>query len=190
MSESVRKSPVHLWLIAALCVAPVVASYIAYYWVIPASYTNYGDLLETKPLPRVPLQLVDGTPFELERLKGKWLLLMVDSGGCDDHCRRKLFNMRQLRLTQGKNMERIERVWLIDDGLTPVAATTGDYAGTWLVRAAGNELLKRLPAQRSLADHIYVIDPLGNLVLRYPRAAEPQRIIKDLERLLKASRIG
>src|SRR5688572_12209562 len=101
MSENARRSRISLWLIGALCAAPVVASYVAFYFMPPASYTNYGELLETRPLPPARLQLTDGMAFELERLKGKWLLLMVDSGNCDEFCRRKLFNLRQLRLTQG-----------------------------------------------------------------------------------------
>jgi len=190
MSENAPRSRISLWLIGALCVAPVVASYVAFYFMPPARYTNYGELLETKLLPQARLQLTDGTEFRMDLLKGKWLLLMVDSGECDEFCRRKLFNLRQLRLTQGKNMERIERVWLVNDELTPPAAMMSEYQGTWVVRAAGSELLKQLPVQGALADHIYIVDPLGNLVLRYPRHAEPSRIIKDLDRLLKASRVG
>ena len=190
MSENVPRSRINLWLIGALCVAPVVASYVAFYLLPPAGHTNYGELLETRPLPQARLQLIDGTPFQLDRLKGKWLLLMVDSGGCDEYCRRKLLNLRQLRLTQGKDMDRIERVWLFNDNTAPPAAVITDFPGTWLVRAAGSELLAQLPAQRTPADHIYVVDPLGNLVLRYPRDADPTKIIKDLARLLKTSRIG
>jgi cytochrome oxidase Cu insertion factor (SCO1/SenC/PrrC family) len=190
MSENAPRSRISLWLIAALCVAPVVASYVAFYFMPPAGHTNYGELLETRPLPDAHLQLIDGTAFQLSRLKGKWILLTVDAGGCDEFCRRKLFTLRQLRLSQGKDMERIERAWLISDDVMPPAAALNAYPGTWLVRAAGSELIKSLPAGRSPADHIYIIDPLGNLVLRYPRDADPTRIIKDLARLLKASRIG
>ncbi len=190
MSEKARSSRTSLWLIGALCVAPVVASYVAFYFAPPASHTNYGELLATGPLPDARLQLADGTAFQFSRLKGKWVLLMVDSGRCDGYCQRKLFDLRQLRLTQGKDRERIERAWLIADDVAPAAAVVGDFPGTWLIRAAGSELLGHLPAERALADHIYVVDPLGNLVLRYPRDADPSRIIKDLARLLKTSRIG
>lgn len=190
MSKNARSSRTSLWLIAALCVAPVLASYIAFYFAPPAAHTNYGELLATKPLPEARLQLADGTAFEFSRLRGKWVLLMVDSGKCDEFCRRKLFNLRQLRLAQGRDMERIERAWLISDNAAPPASVAGDFQGTWLIRAAGSELLGHLPAGRAWADHIYVVDPLGNLVLSYPRDADPTRIIKDLARLLKASRIG
>ena len=190
MSENARGSRINLWLIGVLCAAPVVASYFAFYYAPPAGHTNYGELLATGPLSDARLQLADGTPFQLSRLRGKWVLLMVDSGHCDEFCRRKLFGLRQLRLTQGKDKERIERAWLIADDVAPAAAVVGDFPGTWLIRAAGSELLGQLPAARALADHIYVVDPLGNLVLRYPRDADPGGIIKDLARLLKTSRIG
>jgi cytochrome oxidase Cu insertion factor (SCO1/SenC/PrrC family) len=190
MSENARRSRTNLLLVGALCAAPVIASYVAYYFVSPGSHTNYGELMETRPLPAARLQLTDGTVFQLERLKGKWLLLMVDSGGCNDFCQRKLFTIRQLRLAQGKDMERIERAWLISDAVAPSAAVMSSFQGTWMIRAAGSELLAQLPVKSALADHIYVVDPLGNLVLRYPRDADPLKIVKDLARLLKTSGIG
>ncbi len=190
MSEDARSSRASLWLIGALCAAPVVASYVAYYFAPPAGHTNYGKLLATGPLSDARLELADGTAFQFGRLRGKWVLLMVDSGHCDEFCRRKLFGLRQLRLTQGKDMQRIERAWLISDNVAPTAAVVADFPGTWLIRAAGSELLGQLPAGGALADHIYLIDPLGNLVLRYPRDADPSGIIRDLVRLLKTSRIG
>lgn len=190
MPENARRSRIALWLVGALCAAPVVASYVAYYFLSHERHTNYGELMETRPLPAARLQLLDGAAFQLSRLSGKWILLMVDAGGCDAFCERKLFTIRQLRLAQGKDMERIERVWLISDDVAPPAAAVSGFQGTWMVRAAGSELLVQLPAKGALTDHLYVIDPLGNLVLRYPRDADPLKIIKDLTRLLKTSRIG
>ena len=87
-------------------------------------------------------------------------------------------------------MARIERAWLISDDVAPPAAVVSRYPGTWMIRAAGSGLLGQLPVKGALADHIYVVDPFGNLVLRYPRDADPLKIIKDLSRLLKTSRIG
>jgi len=190
MSESARGNRINLWLIGALCAAPVVASYFVFYVMPPAGHVNYGELMNARPLPPARLQLIDGSAFELSRLQGKWILLMVDSGRCAEDCRRKLFTLRQLRLAQGKDMERIERVWLIDDDVAPARELAADYEGTWQVRAAGSELLRQLPVGSALADHLYVVDPHGNLVLRYARDADPTRIIKDLTRLLRASRIG
>jgi cytochrome oxidase Cu insertion factor (SCO1/SenC/PrrC family) len=190
MSEKTAKGRKTLWLILVLCAAPVVASYLAFYFAPPAGHTNFGDLLNAPPLPDANLKLVDGTPFQLGQLRGKWILLMADASQCLDQCQRKLFTLRQLRLTQGKDMDRIERAWLITDD-APVAARLEDnFRGTWFVRAPAGDVPKRLPAERAVDEYIYVIDPLGNIVLRYARDAEPAKIIKDLTRLLKTSRIG
>ena len=190
MSERAPKNRGSLLLIAALCIAPVAASYFVYYVAPPAGHTNYGELMNTAPLPDASLRLADGSVFGMRQLRGKWVLLTTDSAQCGEACRRKLFMLRQLRLSQGKDMERIERVFLITDEAAVAGGVADDFRGTWLVRAAASELLKALPAQRPQADYIYVIDPLGNIVLRYTRDADPGRLIKDLTRLLKTSGIG
>jgi cytochrome oxidase Cu insertion factor (SCO1/SenC/PrrC family) len=185
-----KRNKATLWLILGLAAAPVAASYFLYYFWPPARTVNYGELIEPRPLPDPSLALADGTAFKLSRLRGKWVLVSVDSGRCDERCDRKLLYMRQLRLTQGKDMERIERAWLISDDIVPRPDALGPYPGTWAVRAAGAGLLEQFPAQEAASDHIYLIDPLGNLMMRFPRDPEPGRMIKDLSRLLKASRIG
>jgi cytochrome oxidase Cu insertion factor (SCO1/SenC/PrrC family) len=190
MSENAPRNLASLWLIIALCVAPVAASYLAYYFFLPSGQVNYGELVGTHPLPASRLKLDDGTAFALSDLRGKWVLVAVDAGGCAKLCRDKLFALRQLRLTQGREMNRIERVWLISDSAAIPPDVTTEFKGTWLARAAGSELVKALPANPSPEEHLYLIDPLGNVVLRYARDADPSRIIKDLTRLLKTSRIG
>lgn len=183
-----KRSSATLWLIVALAAAPVAASYLLYYFWAPARTVNYGELIEARPLPDVPLALADGSPFRLSQLRGKWVLVSLDSGQCDALCDRKLLYMRQLRLTQGKERERVERVWLILDGIAPGAAAE-PYAGTWMVRADA-ALAGLFPTPGKPSDHIYVVDPLGNVMMRFPRDPEPRSMIKDLQRLLKASQVG
>ena len=185
-----KRSRAALWLIIAVTAAPVAASYLLYYLWAPGRTVNYGELIEPRPLPELPLTLLDGSPFRLSQLRGRWVLAMLDSGRCDAACNTKLLYMRQLRLTQGKDMERVERVWFIVDGTAPRPEAVEPYRGTWLVRAGGGVVAKRFPAPEAVSDHIYVIDPLGNLMMRYPRDPDPRRMIRDLTRLLKASRIG
>jgi hypothetical protein len=87
-------------------------------------------------------------------------------------------------------MERVERAWLLEDDVAPSAGVTREYEGTTQIAAQGSALLRLLPASAAPRDHIYIIDPLGNVVLRYPRDPDPNRMKKDLSRLLRASRIG
>ena len=77
-----------LWLMIAVAAAPVAASYLAYYFWQPARTANYGELLEAGPLPDPQLALADGTPFRLSQLRGKWVLVSVDTGRCDANCDR------------------------------------------------------------------------------------------------------
>jgi hypothetical protein len=189
-SPAKRPGRLALWLIVALTVAPVAASYILYYTWEPEQTVNHGELIEPRPLPDPPLAPVDGAPpLQLSQLKGKWVLVSVDGGRCDAHCEQKLLYMRQLRLTQGKNMDRVERLWLVSDDAPAREAKALAAEGTRIARA-GAELARAFPAARSAADHIYVVDPLGNLMMRFPRDPEPRLMIKDLARLLKASQIG
>jgi cytochrome oxidase Cu insertion factor (SCO1/SenC/PrrC family) len=191
MSDAPRKkrSLRSLWLIVALTAAPVAASYLLYYFWQPGRTANYGELIEPRPLPDPKLTLAGGAPFQLSQLRGKWLLVSVDSGRCDAHCDRKLLYLRQLRLTQGKNAERVERVWLVSDDAAPRNEAFSLYQGTWVVRAEAG-LLQHFPARGTVSDHIYLVDPLGNLMMRFPRDPDPRLMIKDLARLLKASQIG
>ena len=183
-ARSRRTARLNLIALATIALLPFVGSWLLYWLWEPDAHVNYGELI-------APLSLAEiRAPEELSKLRGRWVFLTVDSGACNEHCRRKLYVMRQVRLTQGQNMERIERAWLIDDGGAPAADLLAEHAGMHVVQAQGNELLSKLPVAGMLRDHIYLIDPLSNVMLRYPRDADASRMKKDLTRLLKASRIG
>ena len=177
-------------LILALCALPTAAAWLAYFAWPPESRANYGELIEPRQLRDPELRLLDGSSFRLSQLRGKWVMLQIDSGTCGGRCRKKLLYMRQVRLAQGKAMARIERVWLLEDPVAPEGVLVREFEGTQIALADGNAILAEFPAARSQTDHIYIVDPLGNLVLRFPAAPDPRRIVKDLARLLRASRIG
>ena len=187
-ATTAKKSRTSLWLLAAVCIAPVVASYIAYYFWRPAGHVNYGELLPPKPMPDPAVTLVDGTPFRLSALKNKWVLLVAQPGGCDPYCQQQLIYLRQLRLAQGKESDRVERVWLVIDNAMPDPKLLADFPGMYTVRAAATPLVAALPAPRTPADHIYIVDVLGNLMMRYPRDADPRKMLKDIARLLRHSK--
>lgn len=190
-ADPVKRGRIKLLALAAFFALPVLGGYLAFFldWA-PGSATNYGTLLPPRPLADVQLQSADRPPFKFSELRGKWLLVQFDAGACDAYCERKLYFMRQVRKALGKDMTRVERVWLITDEQTPKAALRDAIEGTRLVRPAGDAFFSAFPAERANADHIYLVDPLGNLMLRFPRDPDPSRMLKDMKRLLKVSRIG
>ncbi len=183
-----------LFAVLAVCAFPLVASYVTYYVIKPQSRTNYGTLLDPRlyPMPELAATTLDGKPQAPDAFKGKWIMLQVDHGECREPCKKKLFEMRQLRLMQGKEMDRIERVWLITDEQPIDTILMREFDGTRMIRAKPDALKAWLPVEQntSIADHIYLIDPLGNLMMRFPKDADPSKVKKDLSKLLKASSIG
>ena len=183
-----------MFAIIAVCAAPMIASYFTYYVVKPQSRTNYGDLLDPAQyaIPELGSTALDGTPTTLDAYKGKWLMVQVDSGDCQKACKDKLFELRQLRLMQGKEMERIERVWLISDDKPLDTQALRPFDGTRMLRVKPELLKAWLPAEAgtTAADHIYLIDPRSNLMMRFPKDADPNKVKTDLSKLLRASAIG
>ncbi len=171
--------------------APVAMSYIWYFFVHPANGQIYGTLLEVAPVVDAKVQDDDGQPASLDQLKGKWVLVAQDGGACTATCRDKLYGLRQVRAALGHDDIRVERVLLLDDAAALPASVKADYAGTHFLRVQGTPLATALAdAADTSHAHFWVIDPLGNLVLRYPANADLKRVLKDMERLLKASQIG
>ena len=188
-TEDRRRGRRIAFVILALCAAPTVAAWLAYFVWQPQSRLNYGELIEARAISDPELRRLDGGAFRLSQLRGRWVLLQIDSGACAEGCGKKLLYMRQVRLAQGKDAGRIERMWLLADAAPPDAALLRNHEGLRVARAPG-PLLAEFPAARSPYYHIYLLDPLGNLVLRFPSDPDAQRMMKDLARLLRASRIG
>jgi len=167
-----------LVLLGAFFLLPMAASWVAWrFELVPGTAGNYGTLLPPRPVLRAPVAA----------LKGKWVLVQFDGGACSEHCERKLYIMRQVRRAQGREMHRVERLWLVTDSARPRAQLLAAIEGTVIEPApAGADF----PAEGTVLDHIYLLDPLGNLMMRFPRDPDPSRMIKDLQRLLKVSGFG
>jgi hypothetical protein len=180
--------------VLAVCAAPMIFSYLTYYVIKPTGRTNYGELLDPRqhPIPALGATELDGKPAALDAFKGKWIMLQVGPGDCPKQCTDQLIAMRQLRLMQGKGMERIERVWLVSDQ-NPLSIELMKWIdGTHMLRVKPEALARWLPVEAGgkVDDHMYLIDPLGNLMMRFPKDADPKKVSKDLGKLLKASAIG
>ncbi len=174
-----------VFLIAALSVAPVVAAYVVYYHFPRQPAANYGTLLPTAPAPPITGTRSDGSPFRLDELQGHWVLLWSNPPDCGPACDKLAYASRQARTMQGKDQDRIVRAVLVT-GDADLPALLPPHPDLVVIRVAGNALAS-LPGR---AGTLYVIDPLGNFVLRYPDDPNIRGLADDLGRLLKASRIG
>ncbi len=177
-------------LLLGVFAVPVIAAYLAYFGWRPAGHTNYGDLLKVAPLQHTAGTTLDGAPFNLDALQGKWLMVHVGATGCDADCAQQLYLMRQIRIAQGREQSRIERLWVLTDTTRPDPALLREHPGLLVWRPDDAAFAGQFPASHDRSEHIYLVDPLGNLMLRFPAEVDPKRMMKDLKLLLKASQIG
>ena len=194
--EAARRTVQGRWRLlglAAVCAAPIIASYFTYYVVRPDGRRNYGELIEPqRPLPRITATALDGKPASLEALRGQWLLISVAPGNCDAACEKHLYLQRQLRDSLGKEKERVDWVGLVSDQSPLRPALLPALSPATVLRVPGESLADWLPPAQGhgLHEHLYLVDPLGNLMLRFPAAldtASAPQAKRDLDRLMRAS---
>ncbi len=182
-----------LVLLMLVCAAPVIASYFTYYVVRPDARRNFGELIQPqRPVPELAATALDGQALVLSTLKGQWLLVSVGSGACGPACEQQLYLQRQLRESLGKEKERVDRVWLVTDAQALPTTLQEGLKGATVLRVAPAQLAQWLePAPgHTLAEHLYVVDPMGNWMMRLPAQldlASAAKAKRDLERLLRAS---
>lgn len=179
--------------IVIVCSLPIIAACFAYFVLRPQGQAALGELISpVRLMPATPLQMLDGTVKTLEPLKGQWLLVSVAPGVCDEDCRQRLFLQRQLREILGKDKDRVDRVWLISDQQNPPAELARPLTEMSVLRAPESVLKDWLevPAGKSVTDFLFVVDPLGNTMMRFPArfdSTQANKARRDLERLLRAS---
>lgn len=189
-----RKGRWKMLVVLLVCAAPVIASYFTYYVIRPEGRRNFGALIE--PQQAMPAALMartlDGQEVPATALKGQWLLLSTSSAACDAQCETHLYLQRQLRESLGREKERLDWVWLINDGAQPSAALKTALQPAQVLQVEASALQTWLqPADgHNLSDHLYVVDPMGHWMLRFPAHLDKDSAPKakrDLERLLRAA---
>jgi hypothetical protein len=182
-------------LVLLICAAPVIASYLTYFVIRPQGRTNYSELIQPQQaLPAdLPLTDLQGQPVKAETLKNQWLLVVVSGGACDAECEKNLWLQRQLRESLGREKERLDKVWLIDDGVAPRSQTVQavDIVGapTTVLHVRREALAAWLQpaASHALEDHLYIVDPMGNWMMRVPPQPDAAKLKRDIEKLMRGS---
>jgi cytochrome oxidase Cu insertion factor (SCO1/SenC/PrrC family) len=192
--------------IALMFFAPLAVCFYLYYGQVgwrPGGRVNAGDLIEPpRPLPLLALPLLEGGATHADLLRRKWTLLYAASGPCADRCQASLYHTRQVRIALDRDMDRVQRVLIADDGCCDGAFLHTQHPDLIAVRngPAAAPLLALLPDHPSpsaasgsgaaQAPRVYLIDPLGNLMMSYAADAKPKGMLEDLKRLLRLSSIG
>jgi len=188
-----RKGRWMLMLVVLICAAPILASYFTFYVVKPGGGRQYGDLIEpVRLLPSWNAATLEGQAVSMSSLKDQWLFVSVGSGLCNAECEKRLFVQRQLHKMLNKDSARVDRVWLVTDAATPTPELIKALQGATVLRAKADEVAAWLEpsAGHLLEEHLYVVDPMGRWMMRFPPELNDQSVSgmkRDLERLLRAS---
>jgi hypothetical protein len=180
--------------LAGLFLLPLVISFVLYYagW-RPIGSAAHGELLDPpRALPRAVLSRLTGTSGESSVFTDQWALVYVGDGGCDLPCRNALHVMRQTRLLLNQDMGRVRRVFLITAECCDRALLEREHLGIEAFDASGPRavaLLREFP-EAARANSLFVVDPLGNLVLSFDTRKPPRGLLSDLKQLLRLSHIG
>lgn len=172
--------------IALAVVVPVALAYVVYAFALRESFTNYGELLPTRTAPPIAATLGDGAALRIDAPSGVWRVVVVAEVACDATCARQLYATRQARTIQGRERERVQRIWLATGSAAPSQALLAEHPDLVVARTTSEQVALLPRGPRS----IYLIDPLANQVLAWPADPDIKATAADLARLLKASRIG
>ncbi len=166
----------------------------------PWSTKNNGDLITpARPVTELTMQTIEGSPFTLKDMVGKWVMVYIGQPECDKPCKINLYNIRQTRLGQKGEHDRIERLYIMvgDEVPTALKTTLNDYNGMKIVRVDNATLPKLLSSFKTnngipanTANRVYLVDPIGNFMMKYEQGFDPRGLAKDLELLLKVSLVG
>lgn len=191
--ERTRSGRWKMLAVLLVCAAPVVASYFTYYVLRPTQQRSFGELIADQPsLPDVQAQTLDGRSVSLQSLKGQWLLISTSHAACEQRCQDHLYLQRQLRETLGREKDRLDWVWLVNDEQPvpdSIRPALNQATALRLPAAAISNWLKP-EAGHALDEHLYLVDPQGHWMLRFPASldkASAGKAKRDLERLLRAS---
>jgi hypothetical protein len=189
-----------LIVIALIFFAPLGLAFYLYYgpgnW-HPGGHVNAGELIQpARPLPPAALPLWGSGTTDPNFLRHKWTFLYVVTGPCADQCRSRLYDTRQVRLALDRDMDRVQRVLIADPECCDAQFVRVQHSDLITIRAGAADapLLALLPGldapDDAHAPRVYLIDPLGNLMMSYPADAKAKGMLEDMKRLLRLSSIG
>jgi hypothetical protein len=188
MKNQQQKSKNIPLLILLICLIPVVGSTLLYLFWKPSDFVNNGELIGPTPVRDLRVGTLNNSPFTFSVVDGRWAFISMASTSCAEDCQRRLYLMRQIRLTQGAESERIERIFFSSGALKLSPELVRQHLGTYFVESTKEELNHIFGEYADRDRFIYLIDPVGNLMMKFPDGMNPSLIKKDVSKLLKISK--
>ena len=200
-----NKGRITIILVFLTCALPIVAAFYLYFFNKPDATNNYGTILD----PQVDVSTevfnnINGEEFTMKQVADKWVLIQVINSNCDEVCQNTMYFQRQARASKGKEQGRIERVVFVTDDGPLETLLLRQFPDVHFVRASEDQLKSWLPLEQGIVgskgsadigtvrDHVFVADPLGHVMMRFPpnNTLQFDKFRKDVSRLLWASNIG
>jgi len=199
-AETKKKSNTTLWVMLVLFGLPYIAAFYFYFNRDDINFgttSNYGTIINpARPIADFDLIKLDSSKFKLSSLKGKWILFSIGSSSCQQDCIDNLYKIRQIQKAVGEDYKRISKLFFLKDKnkLESFKLILKDYPGMDVIIPSGEGYKNYLSGfeyeGKEIENNIFIIDPLGNYMMIYPKGADASKILKDLERLLEVSKIG
>lgn len=203
MENENGKGRKQLILLVAFFVAPILLAIIMYNTMPeggPTKTKNHGDLVvPARPLTDVVLLTESGKDFKFSDMNKTWVMVYIGGSDCDKTCVDVLYKMRQSRLAQRGEHLRIKRLYISTSGKAKpsLLKVLKDHPGLEVVSGKTTEINSVIEqfklenkATAKTAKRLYLVDPFGNLMMSYESDFDAKGLIKDVELLLKISRIG
>lgn len=200
-----NKGRITILLVFLTCALPIAAAFYLYFFDKPEGTNNYGTILD----PQVDVSTdvfknINGDDFTMQQVADKWVLIQVINSNCDEVCQNTMYFQRQARASKGKEQGRIERVVFVTDDGPLETLLLRQFPDVHFVRASEDQLKGWLPLEQGIVgnkgsadigtvrDHVFVADPLGHVMMRFPpnNTLQFDKFRKDISRLLWASNIG
>ncbi len=184
---------------------PIIGAWILYFNpdLLPGGRSNQGELVQpVHPMPDQLFSTLDGSSFSRTDLEGYWTLLYSAGQTCDDHCRKRIYEMRQIRKAMAENEKSVKRAVLfstLSPGMGPLAEIDftefmGNFSGTTVIvgdiQSIAPLRAQLVPAGEASIGHLYLIDPIGNLMMHYRPEQSSEDVLGDMELLLKVNKWG
>lgn len=193
-NSTANKNPYTIWFVVFAFVAPAVLAYFMYFFGDVRSFSNHGEILN--PVVDIAtLKLTDDKNVLIpeDQLRYKWRMISFVDASCDDACKQRLHDVRQIHKSLAKDQHRVIRMIVHLEPATDElnALISSEYPNALIVFGDEKTISSALgDIARIRENETYIMDPIGNVMMRFTQDQPNRLFLKDLRKLLKVSQIG